>query len=676
LQQANPDTVLAETPSGFGDLAISANGQELSIKPDADTSDRKVHYTFGVEPLQQYVAEAEPGRLQVLPIPWDTREADEGGQRWYELYPGNYPADDPMHWRGRANSWNAMCADCHSTGVEKGYDAATRIYHTTFKEEDVACEACHGPGSRHVDAARFGQPVDGSLADISNQQGQINVCAQCHSRRAQLKDGFRPGRSFFDYYEPSLLHEGLYHADGQILDEVYVYGSFLQSRMQLRGVTCSNCHDPHSARLKFDGNAVCTQCHNPAARPDFPTLKPGNYDDPEHHFHADDSAGSACVNCHMPAVTYMGVDVRNDHSFRLPRPDLSERLGVPNTCNSCHTDRAAAWASETIATRYGERPDHYADVFAAARSGDVGAGASLAVLAADENVPVMVRATAVSLLANIPGGETVATLDALWLAKDSHPLLRLGATFGASALSPQRQWQLVSPLLEDEHLAVRAAAFSALLPLASDPELGPRLRIYLPAFLDSQSLNLDWPETQVNLSNAHVAFGDTLAAELALREALVLQPSFVPAMLNLADLYRATDRDADGEELLQRAMQTVPDTAAPVFSYAMWLARQQRSATALEYFHRAAELEPDHLRYNYAFAVALNDSGRSTDAVEKLDSMLERWPGNQDLLYALALMLRDQGRNEEAVQRLDQLLEIVPQNRSLQELRKQLGNQQ
>jgi tetratricopeptide (TPR) repeat protein len=288
----------------------------------------------------------------------------------------------------------------------------------------------------------------------------------------------------------------------------------------------------------------------------------------------------------------------------------------------------------------------------------------------------MVRATAVSLLSNVGSGESIATLDTLWQAKDGHPLLRLGVTAGAAALSPQRLWQIVSPLLEDEHLAVRSAAFSALLPMASDPELGPLLRAHLPAFLDAHSQNLDWPETQVNLANAHVAFGDAVTAEFALREALVLQPSFVPAMLNLADLYRATKRDEDGEELLVRAMQTVPDTAAPVFGYAMWLARQQRSATALEYFQRAAGLEPDHLRYNYAFAVALNDSGRGTDAVEKLDSMLERWPGNPDLLYALALMLRDQGRNEEAVQRLDQLLEIVPENRSLQELRKQLGNQQ
>jgi tetratricopeptide (TPR) repeat protein len=285
----------------------------------------------------------------------------------------------------------------------------------------------------------------------------------------------------------------------------------------------------------------------------------------------------------------------------------------------------------------------------------------------------MVRATAVSLLANVQSGESIATLDTLWQAKDGHPLLRLGAIAGAAGLPLQRQWQILSPLLEDEHLAIRLAAFSALLPVASDPELGSRLHAYLPAFVDAHSQNLDWPETQVILANAHIAFGDAVAAEHALREALTLQPSFVPAMLNLADVYRATGRDADGEELLVQALHTVPDAAAPVFSYAMWLTRQQRPAAALEYFRRAAELEPDQLRYGYTLAVALNDSGRGADAVDKLASMLQRWPENQELLIASVLMLRDQGRDGEALQRLDQLLEIVPDNRSLQELRKQLG---
>ena len=672
LQQANPDSVLANFAGEYHDAAFSRVKDEFVIKPDAETPELSVRYTFGAEPLQQYVVEAEPGHFQVLPTPWDTRDAQDGGQRWYELYPGNFPTDDPMHWRGRASNWNGMCADCHSTRVEKGYDPATRSYRTTYVEEDVACEACHGPASRHIEAARTGRPLDGLLADMSSQQGQINGCAQCHSRRSQFREGFEPGQSFFDFYQPSLLSAGLYHDDGQILDEVYEYGSFLQSKMHLQGVTCSNCHDPHRATLKFDGNATCTQCHNPAARPDFPTLKAANYDTPDHHFHKQGSEGSACVSCHMPAVTYMDVDVRHDHSFRIPRPDLSEEIGVPNTCNGCHTDRTASWAKEIIEVRFGERPDHYGNAFAAARRGDAEAESPLVALAADEDVSIMVRATALSLLSNLQSGDSLATLNALWEAKDGHPLLRLGMTLGAAGLSPQRQWQIVSPLLDDKHLAVRNAAFSALLPLANDAEVREQLRAYLPGYLAAQTLTLDFPGTQVNLANTHAAFGDTAASELALHEALALQPNFIPALLNLADLYRATQRDGDGEELIKRAMAAMPEAANPVFSYAMWLTRQKRSATALDHFQRAAELAPDEPQYGYTLAVALNGSGQGDEAVDKLTSMLERWPGNNDLLYALALMLRDQGRYEEALPRVEQLLEMNPGNQGLQQILEEL----
>ncbi len=674
LQQASAETVLARVPSEFGATAVSRLDDQIMMQPDAETPASAIRYTFGVEPLQQYVIEAGKGHLQVLPMPWDTRRAEEGGQRWYRLYSDEYPAGDPMHWGGRASSWNGMCADCHSTGVEKNYDPATRSYRTTFKEEDVACEACHGPGSLHATAAASGQALGGLLADISSQQGQINTCAQCHSRRAQLKEGFKADESFFDFYQPSLLRDGLYHADGQILDEVYVYGSFLQSRMHLQGVTCSNCHEPHSTKLKFEGNAVCTQCHNTSGRPEFSTLKAALYDDPAHHFHADASEGSACVSCHMPAETYMGVDVRNDHSFRLPRPDLSEKIGVPNTCNGCHTDRSANWASTVIEERYGARPDHFGVVFAAAALGNANAEAPLAAIAADQNTPIMVRATAVSLLANIDNGETLAKLDTLYQAKDGHPLLQLGATRGASGLTPQRQWQLLSPLLADEHLAVRAAAFSALLGVANDPELGPRLRAFLPDYLDSQSVSLDFPETQVNLANVHAAFGDVAAAEAALQEALNLQSSFIPGLLNLAELYRVSQRDEAAGELLLIAMATAPEAASPVFSYALWLTRQQRPADALEYYQRAVELEPQSLRYGYTLAIALNDNGEGAAAVDRLANMLERWPGNRDLLLAMVLMLRDQGRNAEALQGIDQLLEITPGDESLRQLREQIGN--
>ncbi len=674
LQRATPQSVLADfssdAPSTVDEpVFLSADGR-FAIEPDADSEALDVVYTFGVSPLQQYVVETERGRLQVLPYPWDTRPAAEGGQRWYALYPGEHEPGTASHWQGRSNSWNAMCADCHSTAVEKFHDPATGSYRTSYQEEDVACEACHGPGSEHVAAARAGTAAPLALATLDSQSALINACAPCHSRRGQLAEGFRPTLAYLDHYEPSLLREGLYHHDGQIRDEVYVYGSFLQSRMHLKGVSCSNCHDPHSARLILDGNAVCTQCHNPAGRDGFPSLRKASYDDPSHHLHEPDTAGSQCVSCHMPAETYMGVDVRHDHSFRIPRPDLSDSLDAPNTCNGCHSDEDAAWAAAEIEARFGTPPRHYGELFAAARRGEVSAEPELAKLAADSDTPIMVRATAVSLLTPYSRGYTLDTLRA---ATKGDALLRLGATEGAGGLSPESQWRLLSPLLDDEHLAVRTAAFRALVPLAATPAFRDRLATYLPAYEAALELTLDFPESQLNLANAYMSFGDAERAEQALEQALILETDLVPALLNLADLYRATLRDAQAQALLERALASAPEQPEPAFAYALWLTRQQRQSEALEYFESAAALGPEQVRFGYALALALNDSGQGAAAVEQLRAVLTQSPDDEDVLFALVSMLRDQRRFEEALPYLDQLIERNPDNAELQELRRVLS---
>ena len=149
--------------------------------------------------------------------------------------------------------------------------------------------------------------------------------------------------------------------------------------MYARGVRCSDCHDPHAAELRAEGNAVCTQCHSPAGNPEFPTLRRAAYDDPAHHFHAPGSPGAECRACHMIERTYMGIDGRRDHSFRVPRPDLAA-TGAPDACTDCHADRGAAWAAEEIARRFPDprhRGPHFATAFAAAQwvPGGAGAGA-------------------------------------------------------------------------------------------------------------------------------------------------------------------------------------------------------------------------------------------------------------------------------------------------------------
>ena len=274
---------------------------------DGEFQDFEIKYTFGIRPMQQYMVEFPDGRVQVLRVSWDTRK-----NAWFYVTPSDVTDEriepgDPLHWTGVGQNWNTMCAECHSTNLAKNYDLESNTFHTTYSEIDVSCETCHGPGSVHVELAEskslFWDRLHGyGLPKLkgASSRNEIDTCAPCHSRRVPVHPGYQSGKDFLSHFEPSLIHSGLYHTDGQILDEVYVYGSFLQSKMFTKGVRCSDCHNPHSLKLKFEGNRLCAQCH-----------QPGKYDTPNHHHHTDGLA-TQCVTCHMPTRTYMNIDDRRD----------------------------------------------------------------------------------------------------------------------------------------------------------------------------------------------------------------------------------------------------------------------------------------------------------------------------------------------------------------------------
>jgi tetratricopeptide (TPR) repeat protein len=622
--------------------------------PDGKLADFEIKYTFGVTPLQQYLVEFPGGRLQAFSIAWDTRPKEQGGQRWFHLYPSErITHTDELHWTGPRQNWNFMCADCHSTNLRKNYDPTRRAYHTTWSEIDVSCEACHGPGSRHVtwakheegwnkvDARSKGLVValnegkDGTWA-YDPQSGmpkrspprhtetEIQVCAPCHSRRAQLFDDARPGQPLMESYLPSLLVEGLYHADGQIDGEVYVYGSFLQSRMYRAGVTCSDCHDPHSLALKTPGNGVCQQCH--AAE---------KYETVAHHFHPPGSAGASCVECHMPAKNYMVVDPRRDHSFRIPRPDLSVQLGTPNACNNCHSDRPAVWAAAKVREWYGHEPagyQRYAEALQAARSGALDAEVRLLALLRDHDQPAIARATAAMALRDWLSPQTLNALtDAL---RDPNPLVRMAALEALERMPLEPRWQLARHLLRDPVRTVRALAASTLADIPLE-RLAPSERADFERasneYVAAQRQNADSAAAQVNLGNFYVARGQADRAEHTYREALALDSNWVPAYVNLADLLRRQNRDPEGEHVLRAGIDRQPEAAALYHSLGLLQVREKHLSAALASLERAAELAPEETRYSYVYAVALHSAGRTREALAVVDKALQRTPGSRAL---------------------------------------------
>lgn len=620
-----------------GKFMVNAEG------PDGKLHDYVIKYTFGVRPLQQYMVEFPDGRVQVLREAWDTEK-----KQWFFVSPPDVTDErilpgDPLHWTGIAQNWNTTCADCHSTNVHKNYDATTNTYRTSFTEIDVSCEECHGPASAHVELAGRWSPfwdrrLGYGLVSLKNKNSDVTLemCAKCHARRYQVHEDFRPGQPFLDFYEPSLLSTGLYHADGQILDEVYEYSSFLQSKMYANRVQCNDCHDPHSLKLKFTGNQLCTQCHVPA-----------KYDAPAHHHHPVDSTGAQCVECHMPSRLYMVIDRRRDHSFRVPRPDLTVALHTPNACNDCHTKshETPQWAANAVKEWYGDRrpsDPHWAPALAAGRAVESHGDDLLVELIDRQATPAIVRATAIELLA---GYATSRSLDVRRRSiSDADPLVRLAAIRALSgnldrAVVAELAGRLTDPV---RNIRVAAAARLAYVPLELlEGRQRNDFEKALVEFRRAQEMSLDHAGGHLTLGALDRQHGNTRQAIEHFRAAIQLEPYMAGARTELANLLQQFSADADE------------------------IGRLRREEASL--LQRDAKLAPDNAEILYQLGLLRYLLGELDSAQDALTSACELAPQSHAYCMALALLQErryeltgDEGYFKAAVRTLVRLNEIGP----------------
>lgn len=692
------DTATVETVLGnFNNAELEYNGitsrfykagEKFMVHtegPDGEMDDFEIKYTFGVTPLQQYLIPFEGGRLQCLPIAWDTEKKE-----WFNLVEAVYPNEDIdhenwLHWTNFGQNWNGMCAECHSTHLQKNFDPETYTFNTTWFEIDVGCEACHGPGSAHIDWSNlpelarrqgnnFGLVVQTS--SITSRQ-YVDLCARCHARRTALDDFDHSKTELLDQYIPVLVGEPDYFIDGQILEENYVYGSFVQSKMFINDVQCNDCHEVHSLKLLYDGNALCTQCHRPEV-----------YDRHEHHFHKkageagsplvlkdkryEVGEGALCINCHMPARYYMGNDLRNDHSFRLPRPDLSIDLGVPNACNDCHSDKDASWSEKYMTEWYGKsRRQHYGSVFAKGQQSDTAVIDNLIAIinAPEENYPFIIRATALSILSAF--GDSLSHKVIKSRFADPEPLLRYTALRSFNPRSHDELLSSVAPLLNDPVRAVRQEAAMLLSEVPEDQMDSIVLRNFkrvLPEYIEAMLYTGDFAASQYNLGNLFFNLGETERSEEHYQNALRIDNEFYPAKVNLASLYSKQGNDHKAELLLRNVTRNHPGSEQAWYMMALLLAEKGEYTEALIFAEKAGELMPQNPRVFYNLGLLYSQTGDMINAEKALKEALLLSPDHPDYLYGLVYLYLQQGRNAKAHPYLLKLVELFPENRNFRQM--------
>jgi predicted CXXCH cytochrome family protein len=654
MQVANDSTVLGD----FNDVKIEIDGVKyffykknndffvLVNEIDNTETEYKITYAFGVTPLQQYLVDFADGKKQVLRVTWDCIE-----KKWYHQYKGDkIEPHDWLHWTRSAQNWNTMCAECHSTNLKKNYDVDSDAFNTTYDEINVACESCHGPASKHVNWAK--EHPDGNNTYIVSsgvgQTQQMNLCAPCHARRVKLTPDLKPGESFENQYMVQNITSNFYHGDGQIDEEDYVYGSFKQSKMYDEGVTCTDCHNPHSLKLKYEGNQLCTQCHVSS-----------QYDAKQHHFHESNTASSLCINCHMTGKNYMGNDFRRDHSFRIPRPDQSVEYGTPNACTGCHQDKSDQWAAKAIIAWYGtERADHFSDALLVSNKTNMSHSerAMLDDFINDLQYPNIARATVIENL----NYNTQESFNSLFVAlQDSSAAVRYNALMKFRGLPADMRKATAVKFMNDSLRLVRIGAAQIVLDMditefeAKDRPMVDTSMGELETMLFS---NADFSTGRMQLGDYYMQRNDIPNAikhyEIAIKKDSLLTIVYS----NLATAYSINKELNKAELTLNTWIKLEPEQGRPHYLKALLYFEMVKNDAAVAQLKIAIKKDPRDTRSMYNLATYFYQENRDAKKAEYyIQQALKLDPENTDFKYLLALVYKNLGQVQKGQAILNEL---------------------
>lgn len=669
--------------AGCGYRADVSHGVVVAHEPGGEKR-YPIVQALGGKNVFYFLTPLERGRLQVLPVAYDVRRRE-----WFDTAASavrHFPMqpDAPLRWTEPQYTFNTSCHSCHVSQLTKNYDSQNDAYHTTWGEPGINCETCHGPGAEHVKAARQtpgGQPLQElkltTCKALSPEQAN-SLCGSCHAKLRPLTGAFSPGDKFFDHFSLAALEQADFYPDGRDLGEDFTYTSWRQSPCLKSGqLTCIACHTS-SGRYRFAGaqaNNACLPCHqanttNVAA----------------HSHHPAGSPGAQCVACHMPTTEFARM-TRTDHSMRPPTPAATLAYGSPNACNSCHTNRDAAWADRQV--RSWHTNDYQAPVLqragliAAARKRD---WSRLPDMLKYLSSPRREEIQAASLLQLLRSCQDVTKWNAIKLClSDPSPMVRAAAV---EALGDQLQPEFLALLLtatRDEFRLVRiraAAALSAVpaesVPASDRPALAAAIQELLASFqarpddpasaVSLGNFHLDRHEAPeaiaafklaeklqpneasplVNLSLAYNQAGENEQAEVSLRRAIQLDPTNPAARLNLGMLLGELNRLPEAQQAFREAFKRDPTSAQAAFNLGVLLARDHPEE-ALDWCRRAAALRPQEPRYAYTVAFFQNQQGQSAAAALTLEKLLLQSPAYANAYALLSQIYEGQNKISEAI---------------------------
>ncbi len=580
------------------------------LHDDGSVDTHELIGVIGETPLRQYLTILPGNKVQTISASYDVLE-----DRWFDVFAGeDREPGEWGHWSGQGMNWNANCAYCHTTEYEKGFDFEGNAYHSSWVQQGLACASCHTGLEDHVEAARADENYTSTLEQLSSEQ-VTESCAACHSRRDQLTaDDFTPGDHYDDHFALSLPDQpGLYYPDGQILDEVFVYASFEMSRMGHAGVSCLDCHNPHTLEtiLPVENNLLCMRCHSGG-------LMDAQIIDPvEHSRHPAGSSGNSCVECHMPKTTYMQVDPRADHGFLHPDPLMTRELGIPNACNNCHEhkDESVAWAIEWAEEWYGEElaespQRRRARAISAAYEFDPAALDDLLALTESEEVPAW-RATYAGLLSNyLPNQRVERTLRNLM--DDESPLVRSRATDGIART--ERGEAGLLDQLDDPSRSVRLAAARGLAVRnqpVPDEEVNAEWQRYL-------QFNSDRPQTLFFLAHEAVREGRQDDVRKHLERAVSLDRVNPEVYHQSAVLLSAARLNEVAARYLYTGWELAPENPNFPYSLGLLAAEENDLESAVDYLEQTVAIEPQFYRAWYNLSLAYSQLNRHEDAARAM----------------------------------------------------------